>query len=596
MIDEPNRQPLLRTYATAALGARRAAVGVIFLFGTAGALEAGALAFLLPLLESVSSDAAGSGPLGRDLLSFGLSPATLQWVAVSAFIAGGVGSAIARQLADSRLLKLRTQYAEKLSNEMSGLYLDMEWSAFLKMRFGEVAVSLMGESNQVATGYHALIMALGAAATTLVFIVLAVLLSPLFTMVALVFGLVIVTLLRPLALRLQEHTRALTRATDEIGSQVGDVLGNLKFFRSTGTRERGKELFRSANAEYAESQYRTQIGPYVIRMAYELSGVAFIGVVLIIAIATTGGLPARTLVFLAVFYRLSPRVREIQTQFVRARVQLPWLLRWMEREEIIRRVTTLPHGGNEPTFNQSLQFSDVSFVFPETEAGVLDGLSWQIQQGQCVALVGGSGAGKTTTLDLVSGLLLPTRGAVTLDGVPLSEIDVESWQSRIGLVLQESPIFHASVTENVCGDREVDEAKVWDCLERAYAREFVEALPDGLSTSLGLRGGRLSGGQRQRLALARALYRDPWLLILDEATSALDAHSEQIVIEALEELKGEVAMLVVTHRLATVRFVDEIHVLEHGTIVQSGRWGDLLEGPGPFRDLALRQGLGVLVE
>src|SRR5438093_7759823 len=140
-------------------------------------------------------------------------------------------------------------------------------------------------------------------------------------------------------------------------------------------------------------------------------------------------------------------------------------------------------------------------------------------------------------LDLVTGLLVPTAGRIAVDGVPLTELDVEAWQSHIGLVLQESPLFHATVRENVAGDREADEDLVWRCLAAAHARSFVDELPAGLDTIIGERGGRLSGGERQRLGLARALYRQPWLLVLDEAPSALDSVSESLVLDALRELK-----------------------------------------------------------
>jgi ABC-type multidrug transport system fused ATPase/permease subunit len=234
----------------------------------------------------------------------------------------------------------------------------------------------------------------------------------------------------------------------------------------------------------------------------------------------------------------------------------------------------------------------VSFGYPGAEATVLADVSWLVRPGETVAFVGESGAGKTTMLDLVTGLLDPTAGRITIDGVPLTELDVEAWQSHIGLVLQESPLFHATVRANVVGDRAEDEELVWSCLAAAHARGVVEELPSGLDTVIGERGGRLSGGQRQRLGLARALYREPWLLILDEATSALDSLSESLVLEALRGLHGNVSMMIVAHRLATVEMADRIYVLDAGRVVQSGSWSELLaDTDGPFARIAAKQGL-----
>jgi ATP-binding cassette subfamily B protein len=196
-------------------------------------------------------------------------------------------------------------------------------------------------------------------------------------------------------------------------------------------------------------------------------------------------------------------------------------------------------------------------------------------------------------LDLVTGLLQPTAGAVRLNGVDLADVDLRDWRSHIGFVMQDAPVFHTTVLENIAwGDPAPDETRAARAVEMANLADVIAGLPDGLHTEVGQKGGRFSGGQRQRLALARALYREPWLLILDEATSALDAESEQVIQAALASLRGSCSMLIVAHRLKTVQIADRILVLNTGEVVQQGTWSELLAADGPFRRQAVAQGLG----
>jgi ABC-type multidrug transport system fused ATPase/permease subunit len=232
----------------------------------------------------------------------------------------------------------------------------------------------------------------------------------------------------------------------------------------------------------------------------------------------------------------------------------------------------------------------VTYAFPGHQRPVLAEVSWKLSPGACLAIVGESGSGKTTMLDLVTGLLPPTSGVVRLDGMNLEEIDLAAWQQRIGFVMQDAPLFYASILENIAWtDPSPDRDRAMHCAELANIAAFVESLPEGVNTQVGHRGGRLSGGQRQRIALARALYRDPWLLILDEATSALDAASEQAIQTALQSLKGSCSILLVAHRLKTVEMADRIIVLSDSHIVEAGTWDELVSVGGEFRRMVISQ-------
>lgn len=238
-----------------------------------------------------------------------------------------------------------------------------------------------------------------------------------------------------------------------------------------------------------------------------------------------------------------------------------------------------------------IRFDHVGFRYPSRpDAAALDGLELSVAPGESVALVGPSGAGKTTVFQLLLRFYDPQEGTIRLDGVDIRVADPADVRSRIGLVPQDPVIFSANAWDNIrYGRPDADDAAVRAAAEAANALEFLDALPQGLNTFLGERGVRLSGGQRQRVAIARAILRDPAVLLLDEATSALDAESEQLVQRALDRLMTGRTTLIIAHRLATVQGVHRIAVLDHGRLIASGGHADLIRQGGLYARLAALQ-------
>ena len=235
-----------------------------------------------------------------------------------------------------------------------------------------------------------------------------------------------------------------------------------------------------------------------------------------------------------------------------------------------------------------LRFEQVGFAYPaHPERQVLSGLDLEVRPGETVALVGPSGAGKTSVLQLLMRFYDPSQGRILLDGVPIAELEPAAFRARIGLVPQEPVIFSADALTNIrYGRPDATDAEVRAAADAAAASEFIDRLPDGFATFLGEKGVRLSGGQRQRIAIARAILCDPAVMLLDEATSALDAENERLVQVALERLMQGRTSLVIAHRLATVLKADRIVVLDEGQVVEQGRHEDLLGRGGLYAKLA----------
>jgi ATP-binding cassette subfamily B protein/subfamily B ATP-binding cassette protein MsbA len=238
----------------------------------------------------------------------------------------------------------------------------------------------------------------------------------------------------------------------------------------------------------------------------------------------------------------------------------------------------------------NVEFERVTFTYPGADAPALSDVNLQVKAGQTVALVGPSGAGKTTLTNLVARFYDPSSGRVMLDGRDLRDYDVESFRSVLGIVEQDVFLFDGTIADNIAySRRDVTASAIRAAAEAAHATEFIDRLSDGMHTLIGERGVRLSGGQRQRLAIARAILADPKLLILDEATSNLDTESEQLIQQSLATLMHGRTSFVIAHRLSTIAGADLIVIVEGGRVSQTGTHAQLMAKGGKYRAMVEQQ-------
>jgi ATP-binding cassette subfamily C protein len=285
------------------------------------------------------------------------------------------------------------------------------------------------------------------------------------------------------------------------------------------------------------------------------------------------------LVVAVVFTKIVGQITSSQSNIQSVAQALP---AFEEIEELLRSCMAAHEGRGARRrigIGTGIELQDVRFSYPSTRgdrAEALRGVSLELPTGSTLALAGPSGAGKTTVADLVAGLMVPSSGRVCVGGQELTRERLAGWRQAIALVPQEPFMFHDTIAANLRFARsEATDRELWEALRVANVAEFVAALPEGLETIVGDQGLRLSGGERQRLALARALLRQPDLLILDEATSSLDTENELAIRVALSELHGRTTMLLIAHRLSTVSEADRIAVLDGGQVVETGSWSEL---------------------
>jgi ATP-binding cassette, subfamily B, bacterial MsbA len=469
--------------------------------------------------------------------------------------------------------------------------LTLDFAFFQRVKAGQIISGLITEIDQAKTVITASLLSffqnLIVVATTLVILSQ---ISLRLTLLTLAFVPFLVLGLQKLLQRLRRHARARAQERGEITATAAERLGAIRLIRSFGEEEREAARFAGQAERYRKRVIRTQRFSSLTSPLTEV----FAGflVILIIWAGTKPELvglaaplaPEAIIVFLMAALKLTSPLKTISSFPAAMAVTLASAERVFEFLD--QPATEVDRLGEEPArFEREVVYDRVSFRYGDGDL-VLADVSFRLSRGKVLALVGPSGAGKTTAADLLPRFHDPSSGQILMDGMPLTRLSRRSLRALMGVVSQDTVLLNDTVEANIAyGSPLATREQVEAAAQAANASGFIAALPEGYATVLGERGTRLSGGQRQRIAIARALLRDPPILILDEATSALDTESERLVQQAIERLMRDRTVLVIAHRLTTVRDADEIVVLDAGRVVQRGPHEELLRVGGLYRRL-----------
>jgi ATP-binding cassette, subfamily B, bacterial len=380
--------------------------------------------------------------------------------------------------------------------------------------------------------------------------------------------------------------RASSEASSALNAILHDNLSGIRQIKAYTVEPEALATFDRASSSAGEKHLRVMRGQALV-----WPGVSFIaesGIILMVAFGAWSVLQGRiepgvVISFLVAWgFLFDPisRVNTLSQTFTRGIVSAERVFKIIDSPD----ETHLTSGLRPAEMMGHVRFENVSFSY--ADAPTLAGLTLEALPGQTIALVGATGAGKSTILNLLTRFYEPTGGRIFIDGTPLDELSKEWLRDQLGYVTQDSFLFNTTLRENLLlAKHDASDAEIWSALEAANAAEFVRATPDGLGTVAGERGNRFSGGEKQRLSIARALLKNPPLLLLDEATSALDNHTEHLVQQALENLRADRACFVIAHRLSTVQKADRICVLDRGRLTEQGSHSDLLALGGGYSQL-----------
>ena len=389
--------------------------------------------------------------------------------------------------------------------------------------------------------------------------------------------------------------RAIRKQRESIDAGAAETFAGMRIVRAFSRQKREAVRFSEENNLMARQELYAWWWMRVVEMVWETlipiasAGLLFYGGSRVISGHMSIGDLMMFLVYLLMLLEPLAALASSATQFQNSLSGLDRILDLLEEP---REMESTPDSirADRRSIHGDMVFEDVTFLYPGTETPALNDVRLAVKAGQTVALVGPSGAGKTTLCNLVARFYDPTSGRVTLDGRDLRDYDVESFRALLGVVEQDVFLFDGTIAQNIAYSRkQATTDEIRGAAEVANALEFIDRLPDGMNSLIGERGVRLSGGQRQRLAIARAVLADPKLLILDEATSNLDTESEQLIQQSLGRLMKGRTSFVIAHRLSTIAGADLIVVLENGRILQTGTHHELMDLGGKYRTMVEQQ-------
>ena len=464
---------------------------------------------------------------------------------------------------------------------------------FTSERTGNLISRITNDVNIINTGISATFLNLVREPLLIVvFLMIAISINWRLTLISLLVLPFALYFISKLGLRLHKESRISQERMADITSVLQETISGVKVVKAFGMEEFENKKFQTQTWRYFKSLLKiTRIRNLASPITEFLSVVA--GVVIIwyggMQVLELGTMRASEfLTFLIAIFQIMPPVKELTSVNNRIQESTSAAKRVFEILDIEPDIKEAPNAIELKEFKDEIVFENVWFSYNGTKNGdfILKGINLKVKKGEILAIVGPSGAGKSTLVDLIPRFYDPTEGRILIDGIDLRMIKIKSLRDKIGIVTQETILFNDTIRNNIAyGLEDCPIDKIIEAAKAANAHDFIMQLPNGYDTVIGERGMKLSGGQRQRISIARALLKNPPILILDEATSNLDAESEILVQEAIERLMQNRTVFVIAHRLSTIRNADRIIVIDNGRIVQEGKHEELIHQDGLYKKL-----------
>ncbi len=537
------------------------------------------ISMLLPLLQSldISDQTKDANILNKIVDTLGISDSltrilTFMFViflgkALLKFWAGYYRSSLFKEL--YRYLKIKFYDA----------VLNVNYQYFTKKNTGHFITIMETHVNRTVRSFDLFVTLVTGTVMAVSYLVIAALISWEVSVMAVLLGVLIFGLLSVVNRFVRKLSTRIAAEEKHMNQIAVQALHAFKYIVSTAS-------FRPIQLQYEKSiksithlQFKTKLANAFTASIQELLSVTLLIAMIVIEVVILGYPIGAVFVILLLFYRGVNQMLAVITNWQELIAYHGYVVSVDEELDALmaNQVVEGPKSMSATINQEEIEFSNLSFSFEDSQQPVIKNLSFTIAPNTTVALVGPSGAGKTTIVDLLTGLLLPQAGQIRIGSQLLRETRLNEWRSTIGYVAQDLTVFDDSVGNNICLFQEAATMPaIIEAAKKASAHQFIQALPQGYQTRIGDKGVRLSGGQKQRLFIARELYKNPELLILDEATSALDSESEQSIKDSIDQLRGKITVVIIAHRLSTIRDVDHIYVLDKGRVVEAGNYEDLV--------------------
>ncbi len=493
---------------------------------------------------------------------------------------------------------LQAQLLRELKTQLFDAYSGMDHRHYIRENTGHFINVINQQVNRFFGSFNSFIQFLTQIVNAAGYFAFAFAVTWTFASLALGIGLVLLFFFKYLNAYVRTLSRRQSDEMSELNTLLVQGLQSLKYIVSTNQTAHLRSGVVDSVKRLTGYIFRQNVARAFTNALKEPASVLLIVGLIALQVAVFNDPVAPIFVALLLFHRGMQALMAVQGHWQRTMNKIGSVEMVDEEFNTVRAHQEDRDGRVLRAFSDGIEFENVHFAYDEDDGDVLHDINIAVPANETIALVGESGAGKSTLVDMMTLMLSPRAGTIRIDGIPHDEIDLASWRDQIGYVSQETVVFDDTVANNIHlwqGNIEDDPAfreRVIHAAERAHAHHFIEDLPNGYQTQVGDRGVRLSGGQQQRLFVARELFKQPNVLLLDEATSDLDTASEQHIQNSVDALKGEVTVVIIAHRLSTVKNADRVYVLDEGRVIEAGAYHELRHREeGAFREMVEMQSL-----
>ena len=456
----------------------------------------------------------------------------------------------------------------KLRLQVLRAFILARWEFHLSQPIGKLAAAMGAETAKTARAYAAGVAIIVVVIHAMIYIGVAFMISWKATLIALAVGTFCWYPLNRFVKKARRAGRRQTKLSKSMSADFVDGIQSIKPLKAMAREDRAETILVVKTKKIRNALQKEIVSKQSLSAFQEGIKVTFMLLAVYVTIVIWGMAPATVMILILLLGRIMGKLSKIQKQYQQMGILESGYWSMMETFENAQKMREQKHGDRKPELKQAIRLEGVKFAY--SKINVLNDASLIFPAGEITAIVGASGAGKTTIVDLVIGLLRPQDGEVWVDDLPLERVDLHQWRRMIGYVPQETLLLQDSIFINVTlGDPDITEHEVQEALQKAGIWEFVKTRPKGIHSSVGQRGLMLSGGQRQRIAIARALVRKPKLLVLDEATTALDPENEAAICQTLRKLRGEITILAISHQTAVLAVADRAYRIQDGAVTSA---------------------------
>ena len=526
-------------------------------FGIIGAfLETFSIFLLANLITNLDSNSS--------IINIGLFNQNYQSreILIVIFFISSILSASFYYLSNKNIIKAKSCIEKFIREEITNITLNIKWEYYLKVSQGDISKSIISEGQNISEGYMYFLSAITYSIISFTYLIACLILVPDTFFILIVYAFFAFRIYIYYSRKADYFGKNLSTITSNIGQWTASIFNNLKYLKAISKDKLAKEESSKIFHNFAASYENAMVASYKSKFITEILTIIFIFLA-IGFITTTGSNSSNLILSLSLFIRMTPKIYNAQSRLLDSLAMVSWPKLHHEKVKWAKshNENNIQENKKLLNFNGQIIFESVYFGYPNSKS-ILSNIDIVIEKNDCIGIIGKSGSGKSTLLDLVLGIIQPQKGKIYLSGENLNNINLNSWREKLGIVMQENFFKNDTIAANIALGATLKKDEIKKALIKANAWDFVNKLPNGIDEIVFDRGLRFSGGERQRLALARALYNNPKVLILDEPATGLDIDSEKKLIYSIQKLKGKITIIIVSHKKEVVQICDQVFKLE----------------------------------